>query len=187
MGRFAEVLTNNQAKNINKISDKIGKKLETFNNSLKAYNKANSSTGVATISINPNKTKVMGAATINVNPRNTARAHTSSEDGGSSSCQEEATDTRKGKRKRKRNFNINKKVVRETGDDHPPAEVRLILQIIVMNLNLNRVVRVTSSNILLNDFSAVDQTGPPIGKNVASIINNVMFKPVNREKLIKKL
>ena len=60
MGSFAEVLTNNQAKNINKISDKIGKKLETFNNSLTAYNKAKSSTWVATISINPNKTKATG-------------------------------------------------------------------------------------------------------------------------------
>ena len=35
MGRFAEVLTNNQANNINKISNEIGKKLET-NNSLTA-------------------------------------------------------------------------------------------------------------------------------------------------------
>ena len=60
VGSFAEVLTNNQTKNINKISDKIGKKLETFNNSLTAYNKAKSSTWVATISINPNKTKAMG-------------------------------------------------------------------------------------------------------------------------------
>ena len=49
MGNFAEVLTNNQAKNINKISDKIRKKLETFNNSLTTYNKAKSSTGAATI------------------------------------------------------------------------------------------------------------------------------------------
>ena len=66
MRSFAEVLTNNQANNINTISDKIGKKLET-NNSFTAYNKAKSSTGVATISINPNKTKPVGAATINVN------------------------------------------------------------------------------------------------------------------------
>ena len=71
MGSFAVVLTNNQAKNINEISDEIGKKLESFNNSLTAYNKAKSSTGVATISINPNKTKATGAATISVSPRNT--------------------------------------------------------------------------------------------------------------------
>ena len=57
MGGFAQVLTNNQAKNINKISNEIGKKLETFNDSLAAYNKAKKSTGVATFSINPNKTK----------------------------------------------------------------------------------------------------------------------------------
>ena len=45
MGSFAEVLTNNQTKNINKISDEIGKKLQTLNNSLTAYNKTKSSTG----------------------------------------------------------------------------------------------------------------------------------------------
>ena len=45
MGSFAEVLTNSQTKNINKISDEIGKKLQTLNNSLTAYNKTKSSTG----------------------------------------------------------------------------------------------------------------------------------------------
>ena len=64
MGNFAEVLTNNQDKNINKISNEVGKKLETFNNSLTEYNKAKSSTGVATISINPKKTKVPGTVMI---------------------------------------------------------------------------------------------------------------------------
>ena len=44
-GNFAEVLANNQANNINKISDEIGKKLETFNNSFTAYNKGKSSMG----------------------------------------------------------------------------------------------------------------------------------------------
>ena len=33
MRNFAKVLTNSQGKNIYKISDEIGKKLETFNNS----------------------------------------------------------------------------------------------------------------------------------------------------------
>ena len=104
------------AKNINKISDEIGKKLETFNNSVTAYNKAKDSTGIATISINPNKTKATGAATISINPRNTSRPNASVEDDRSSSsqgCQEEATDMRKGKRKRVTNFNTNSKVVRE--------------------------------------------------------------------------
>ena len=129
MGSFAEVLTNDQANNINTISDEIGKKLE-INNSFTAYNKAKSSTGVATISINPNKTKPMGAATISVNSKSNSRANASVEDDGSSgshNCQEEATDTRKGKRKHVANFNINKKVVRETGDSHPPAEDELYL------------------------------------------------------------
>ena len=60
MGNFAEVLTNNQAKNINKISDKIRKKLETFNNSLTTYNKAKSSTGAATIRLTQTKQKLRG-------------------------------------------------------------------------------------------------------------------------------
>ena len=63
MGSFAEVLANNQTKNINKISNEIGKKFEIFNDSIIAY-EAKSSTGVATITINANKIKAMGAATI---------------------------------------------------------------------------------------------------------------------------
>ena len=53
MESLAEVLANNQTKNINKISNEIGKKLETFNDSL-ILHKTKSSTGVATISTNPN-------------------------------------------------------------------------------------------------------------------------------------
>ena len=60
MGNFTEILTNNQEQNINKISNEVGKKLQTFNNSLTEYNKAKGSTGVATISINPNKKKSHG-------------------------------------------------------------------------------------------------------------------------------
>ena len=62
MGNFAEDLTNNQAKNTNKISDEIGEKLETFNNSLTAYNKAKSSTGVATTSIKSKQNKSYGGS-----------------------------------------------------------------------------------------------------------------------------
>ena len=63
MGNFTEILTNNQEQNINKISNEVGKKLQTFNNSLTEYNKAKGSTGVATISINLNK-KAMGMVII---------------------------------------------------------------------------------------------------------------------------
>ena len=125
VGGFAEVVTNNQAKNINKISDEIGKNLETFNDSLTSYNKVKSTTGVITNSINPNETKATRAALISVNPKSNSRANVSLEDDGSSSihdCQEEAIDTRKGKGKRVTNFNINKKVVRETDESHQSAE-----------------------------------------------------------------
>ena len=118
MRSFAEVFANNKTKNINKISNETGKKLETLNDSLIAH-KAKGSTGVATISINPNKTKrlcfkAMGAATISVNPKSTSRANASVEDDGgnrssSHDCQEEDTDTRKGKRKRVTDLKVNKK------------------------------------------------------------------------------
>ena len=130
MRSFAEVVTNNQAKNINKISDEIGKNLETFNDSLTAYNKVKSTTGVITNSINPNETKAKGAALISVKPKSNSRANVSLDDDGSSSshdCQEEAIVTRKGKGKRVTNFNINKEIVRETDESHPPAEDELSL------------------------------------------------------------
>ena len=82
MGSFSEVLTNNQAKNINKIRDEIGKKLEIFNNSFTAYNKAKSRTGVATTTINPDKTKATTATPISISPRNTSRVNACVEDDG---------------------------------------------------------------------------------------------------------
>ena len=196
MGNFGEVLANNQAKNINKITDETGKKLETFNNSLTAYNKAKSSTRVATVSINPSKTKTAGAATSSLNPRNTSRANASVEDDGSSSqgCQEEATDMKKGKRKRETNFNTNEKAVKETGKSHPPAENELSLyggsdldkQIVrLVETTKSPKVNFESNNDesepeesdeddlskdIANDFSAVEKRDSPIGKNLASII-----------------
>ena len=72
---------------------------------------AKSSTGVATNSINSNKTK--GVTKISTNLKNTFRANTSvnDDDSGSQDCQEEATDMRNGKRKHIliTNFNTNKK------------------------------------------------------------------------------
>ena len=38
---------------------------------------------------------------------------------------------------------------------------------------------------IANEFSAVGKTGPPLGKNVANIINNVLFNSVSRKKLEK--
>ena len=214
MGSFAEVLANNQTKNINKISNKIGKKLETFNDSLIAH-KAKSSTGVATISINPPKIKAMGAATISINPKSTSTANaTIEDDGGSSSsshdCKEEDPDTTKGKRKRVTNLNVNKKVFREAGDSHPPAEDELSLYGgSDLDEQIDQLVDTTNSpkanfenndesgpegsdeddiiKHIASDFSAGEKTGPPICKKMAGIINNVMLNPVNREKLAQKL
>ena len=41
-------------------------------------------------------------------------------------------------------------------------------------------------NDIASNFSAVEKTDPPIGKKLASRINNVMFNTVNREKLVQK-
>ena len=43
------------------------------------------------------------------------------------------------------------------------------------------------TKLIANNFSAAEETGPPIGKKLTSIINNVMFNPVSREKLVQKL
>ena len=51
-----------------KLSNEIGKKLETFNDSLIAY-KAKSSTKVGTIRVNPNKTKAMGQLQLALTPK----------------------------------------------------------------------------------------------------------------------
>ena len=107
IGNFLEVHRKNQAENINKTSEELGKKLETFSNSLTAYSKAKSSTGVVRISINPNKKKLRAAA-INVSPRNTSRANVNV-DVDVISRSQEATDMREGKRKRVKTFNTNKK------------------------------------------------------------------------------
>ena len=76
----------------------------------------------------------MGAATTSVNPKITSRANASVEDdGGNSSsshdCQEEDTDTRKRKRKRVTNLKVNKKVIRETSDNHPPVEMNCLYMV----------------------------------------------------------
>ena len=38
-----------------------------------------------------------------------------------------------------------------------------------------------------NDFNSTEQTGDPIGSNLAKIINKVIRNPINKEKLVKKL
>ena len=156
-----------------------------------AYNKAKSSTGVATISINTNKTKAAEAATISANPRNTSRANVSLEDDGS----------RKAVRRKPLTWervkgslwqicaNTNKNVVTETGDIHQLAVDELYLyggsdldeQIDeLVNTNKSPKVNFAKNNDesapeecdedellkdIGNDFSIVEKTGPPIGKN----------------------
>ena len=71
MGNFAEVLEENQSKNMNSISTEIGIQIALL---MKIFQHIRlRSSGVATISINPNKTST-GAATIRVNSaRNTSQ------------------------------------------------------------------------------------------------------------------
>ena len=76
------------------------------------------------------------------------------------------------------NFNVNKKVVRETGDRHPLAEDELSLYgRSDLDEQTDRLVDTTVEDDLIkditNDFNAVKKTGPRIGKKLASITNNV--------------
>ena len=70
-GNTAEVLAENQSKNMNRISTEIGMQITVL---MKTFQHIRlRSSGVATISINPNKTST-GAATIRVNSaRNTSQ------------------------------------------------------------------------------------------------------------------
>ena len=98
MCNFAEILAKKQSKNMNRVSTEIGMQLNSFNENLSAY-KANKSSGVAIISINPNK-KSTGAATISFNPaRHTSKAIASGEEDINSDGSQGETDTRKAKRK----------------------------------------------------------------------------------------
>ena len=140
-GNLHAVLTNNQAKNINEITDELKKKLETLTT----------------------------------------------------------------------NLSRNKKVVRQVGECHFPAEDELSLygcsdldELVdrlvdtTKNPKVNFVINNNDSeseerdeNYLIkeiaNNFSAVEKTGPPKGKNLANIINNVMFNSAIREKLVQEL
>ena len=99
MGNFAEVLAENQSKNMNRISIEIGMQLNSFNENLSAY-KANRSSGVATVSVNPSN-KSVGAATISVNPaRQTPQGPMPVERRIKSDSSQGETDMQKAKRKR---------------------------------------------------------------------------------------
>ena len=119
MGNFAEVLAENQSKNIRRISTEIGKELNSFNENLSAY-KSNRSSGVATISVKPNK-KSTGAATISFNPaRHTSRVN----DNGNRDSSQGETDMRNAKRNRlSSKFLKSKAHLRDTGEHCQLQEV----------------------------------------------------------------
>ena len=101
---------------------KIGKQLNSFNENLSAY-KANRSSGVAAISVSPNK-KSTGAATISVNPvRQTSRANVSAEENRNSDSSQGEADKKKAKWKRRSSKCQNSKThVRDTGEHRQPPE-----------------------------------------------------------------
>ena len=120
MGSFADVLADNQSKNMNRIITWIGMQLNGFNGNLSAY-KANRSSGVGTISVNPNK-KSTGVATISVNPaRHTSRTNASGEEDINSDSSQGEIDMRKTKRKRHSSkCQKSKTHVRDVGEKHQP-------------------------------------------------------------------
>ena len=209
MGTFAEVLAENQSKNMNRISTEIGKQLNSFNENLSAY-KSDRSSGVATVSINPNK-KSIGAATINVNyVRHTSRANASEEENRNSDSSQGETDMRKAKRKHlSSKCQKSKTHVRDTCEHHQPPEEdklslyggsdlddqidRLVDTPHIANAkagHINKEDEDSDEDDLIkdieNDFNLVEQTGEPIGSNLAKIIN-VFHTPINKEELVEKL
>ena len=108
-------------------------------------------------------------------------------------------------------FRAVKKVVRESGESHPPAECKLSLYSgSDLDEHINGLVDTTKSpkvnftsnndeselevcdeddliKNISNNVSAVEKVGPPIGKYLDSIINNAMFNQFSREKLFQKL
>ena len=123
MGNFAEVLVENQSKNMNRISTEIGMQLNSFNENLSAY-KANRSSGVVTISVNPNK-KSTGAATICINParHTTWRANDRGEEDKNSDSSQGENDMRKAKRKHlSSKCQKSKTYVRDPVENRQPAE-----------------------------------------------------------------
>ena len=102
-------------------------------------------------------------------------------------------------------------MVRQAGESHPPAEYELPLHGCTdLDEQIDWLVDTTKSpkvnsainrndseseesdeNDLIkdiaNDFSAEEKTGTPIRKNLANIINNVIYNSVIREKLVQEL
>ena len=212
MGNFAEFLTENQTKNMNKISSEIGKQFNNFNENLTAY-KVNRNSGEATISVNPNKSIATGEATISVNPI-TSRANARIEDGSSTSCDEssqcekEVKEKRKAKRKRlsSSKSQSKKKHIRDSATSrHQDDEISLyggsdldeqIDRLVDKGPNANakegsNYDEVSDEDDLIkdieNDFCSVEKTGEPIDNNLAKIINNVVLNPISKDKLLKKL
>ena len=84
---------------MNRISTAKGMQLNSFNENLSAY-KANRSSGVATVSVNPSN-KSVGAATVSVNPaRQTPQGPMPVERRIKSDSSQGETDMQKAKRKR---------------------------------------------------------------------------------------
>ena len=204
MVNFAEVLTENQSKNMNRICSEIEKQLNSFSEDVSAY-KANRNSGVATISVNPN---MKSTATINVNrARHTWRVNTSGEEDKNSDSGQGETDIRK---RLSSKCQKSKTDVRDTDEHRPPPEEdelslydgsdlddqieKLIDTSHIANAKevlINEEDEDSDEDDLIkdieNDLKSVEQTEEPIGSNLAKIINNVIRTPVNTDQLVKKL
>ena len=69
----------------------------------------------------------------------------------------------------------------------PPKFQRLILPLIKKDSESEESDENEFMKDIANNFSAVEKTGPPIGNNLANIINNIIFNSVIREKLVEEL
>ena len=178
----------------------------SFNENLSAC-KANRSSGVARISVNPNK-KSTGGATISINPaRHTSRANASGEDDINSDNSQGETDMCKAKRKHLSSKRQKSKTqVRDIGENHQPPEEnelslyggsdlddqidRLVDTLHIANAKGGCINDEGEDDLIKdieNDLGSVEQTGEPIGSNLAKVINNIICTPINKDKLVKKL
>ena len=196
MGNFAKVLAENQSININRISTEFRKYLNGFNENLSAY-KANRSSRVATVSINSNK-RSKKAATISVNSaRHTSRTNArGEEDRNSYSGQLGWNCIRKAKQKCLSSKCQKSKIHnRETGEccqlweqdelslhggsDYNDQVKRLADTpwIAIAKGGSNEEGEESDEDDLIN---LMEQTGEPIGSNLARTINNVICTPIKK-------
>lgn len=149
--------------------------------------------------------KTSGEATISVNPNNgphKANASDSGDETTSSSSEGESAEIRnRGSSKRKRSTDKNKKNKKSKQSSHPHHDdVISLYGGSDIDDKIGRIVNNPSDESdsnseleddecikgIANDLCALTKSGEPINKNLANVINNVVYYPIPYEKLCEK-